>query len=249
MNTKLIYKEIGLIDDDLIEEAAKMTYITPRSKQQTKWIAIAASIVIVIGLGVITSYHYKNNLNTNVPKAIIESIPAAKKIDNQNIANDNSDFNGFIITAYTMDINTNEYLSENYTNETTATIMEPNVKILLARYNPLMSSVPGLPFTFDITNQSTEIDEITVSVDRGKLLTWEKQTDGASVKDRGRKYICSTGDTMYWSSLDEKENSIISNATITVSAIKDDKEIGYQTINIIFDGVDYYAVINKFKNT
>jgi hypothetical protein len=248
MNKKLLYKEIGLIDDDLIEEATDLENIRLRNRQQTRWISIAASIVLLIGVGVTTFFLHNGNLNVDVPKDINESSTVVEKGDNENATIDNSDFKGFEITAYTMKENKEKYLSANYINETSATVMEPNVKILLARYSPLMSSVPGLPFTFDLTDKSIEIDGISVRVDSGKLLMWDSQKDDAAVHDCGTECICSIGDTLYWSPLNEEENSIVSNATIIVTAINDDNEIGHQTINIIFDGENYFAAVGEFKS-
>lgn len=248
MNKKLLYKEIGLIDDDLIEEAADMTHIKSRNRKRIQWISIAASIVLVVGVGVTTISLQNGNLKIDAPKVTDEGSSATEKSDNENITSNNTDFKGFAITAYTIDKNGEAYLSANYMNETTASVMEPDVKILLARYSPLMSSVPGLPFTFDITDESIEIDSISVHADSGKLLTWDAQNGDATVNDCGTEYNCSTGETLYWSPLNEEENSIVSNSKITVSAIKDEKEIGYQTINIIFDGENYFAVIGKFKS-
>ncbi len=248
MNKKLLYKEIGLIDDYLIEEATDIALIKSRKRQQTRWISIAASIVLLIGVGVITLLLHNGNFNADVPKDICENSKVVEKDNDENVTSDNSDFKGFAITSYTMKKNNEEYLSANYMNETTATVMEPNVKILLARYSPLMSSVPGLPFTFDITDKNNKVDCISVRVDYGKLLMWDAKKD-ASVYDCGTEYTCNIGDTLYWSPLNEAENSIVSNTTIIVTAIKDEKEIGHQTINIIFDGENYFAVVDEFKST
>lgn len=249
MNKKILFKEIGSIDDDLIEEATDMTNMKSQNRQWVKWISIAASIVLVIGVGVAIISLQKGKVQIDVPEVIGEGSAVNGKSDNENANSDNSDFKGFALTAYTMDKDSETYLSANYMNETTATVMEPSVKILLARYSPLMSSVPGLPFTFDITDKGIEVDGISVRVDGGKLLTWDAQNGDVSVKDCGAQYTCSTGETLYWSPLNEEEQSMVSNATITVSAIKNEKEIGHQTINIIFDGENYYAVIGEFKRT
>lgn len=248
MNNKLLYKEIGLIDDDLVNEASDITTIRSRQRQQTRWISIAASIILLLGAGATIFFLNNRNINDDVSEDINESSAVADKDDDKNTAGDSSDFTGFAIIAYTIEENNKEYLSANYLNETASTVMEPNVKILLARYSPLMSSVPGLPFTFNITDKSIEIDSITVSVNSGNLLLWDAQEDDGAVQDCGAEYICNIGETLYWSPLDETENSIVSNATIIVTAIKDDKEIGHQTINIIFDGNNYYAVAGEFMS-
>jgi hypothetical protein len=127
--------------------------------------------------------------------------------------------------------------------------MEPNVKVLLAQYSPLMSSVPGLPFTFDITDESMDIGGLVVRVDCGKLIRWDPQIDNSSVTDCKKECTCNAGETLYWSPLSEEDNSVVTNATITVTAIKEGKEIGYQKISVILDGENYYAVVDEFECT
>lgn len=247
MNNKCLYKKIGMIDHDLIEEAADMTSFRLRNRQRTKWMSIVASIFLVISAGVASTFLYKVNIKNQVSKNINNNSLVVEKNDHENLTKDNSDIKGFAITAYTAANNSKAYLTANYKKETTATVMRPNVKILLARYNLFISSVPGLPFTFDITDKNMNADVIKVSVNSGSLLTWDSQIENALVNDCGSEYICHIGDTLYWSPLNEEENSIVSNATITVSAMIGEEAIGHQTINITYDGENYHAIIGDFE--
>lgn len=123
-----------------------------------------------------------------------------------------------------------------------------NTEFVMKEYSPLMSSVPGLPFTIgckDTSKGKLSIDKIKVSVDNGEIIAWD-QGNGV-VKNKSKNYMCNTGETIYWSPL--CNGSIVKNDTIIIlTAIIDNKEVGIQKIIIkALNGNEgkYEAIIEK----
>jgi len=173
-------------------------------------------------------------------------------------------FSGFVLTVYAAEVEGTN-LSVNYKEDAISTVLIPKVEVLLANYSPLISSVPGLPFSFDFNDSdsgSLKPDSIKVTIDYGELLTWNMETGIVSFE--GTSISGQTGDTLYWSPLiplngnEEIEGNlecegasqgvhkgVVEKAQITVTAMKDGKEIGKQTIYITEIDGDYYATVGE----
>lgn len=158
-------------------------------------------------------------------------------------------FNGFVLTAYAAEAE-DTYLSADYQKDTIATVLKPDVKVLLAAYSPLMSSVPGLPFTFSLNSSgdnSLQADSMKITVDNGELLSWDIGT--GIVTSKGTSVSCKNGETLYWSPLsttDSQRTNITSLDTqIIITAIMEGKEIGQQTIYITEVNGNYYAKVGE----
>lgn len=147
------------------------------------------------------------------------------------VATDNKTvFNGFVLTA----------LTTNGSSKNEKTVLTPDVKVLLAQYDPGMSSVPGLPFTVDITEEDKEesIETINVSTDRGAFYRWNRST--GVVTPCGQQITIDKGETIYWSPISNKEDANAMNITITVEAVANNAIVGRQYIYITQDEVGYY---------
>ncbi|SEW39678.1 hypothetical protein [[Clostridium] fimetarium] len=173
-------------------------------------------------------------------------------------------FSGFVLTVYAAEVEGTN-LSVNYKEDAISTVLTPKVEVLLANYSPLISSVPGLPFSFDFNDSDSDSlkpDSIKVTIDYGELLTWNMET--GIVNFEGTSISRQTGDTLYWSPLiplngnEEIEGNleyegasqgvqkgVVEKAQITVTAMKDGKEIGKQTIYITEIDGDYYATVGE----
>jgi hypothetical protein len=152
-------------------------------------------------------------------------------------------FAGFVFTAY-RPIGGAEYLSTNFEEEAEQLALTPDVKVLLAKYSPLMSSVPGLPFTIGISDGSG-VDTIRVSVDGGGLCEWDQAT--GVVTQRGTSAGMAAGGTIYWSPLGEDADpNGLADVTMTVEAVSDRTVLGRQEVHIIQDETRcYYAVAGE----
>ncbi|MEZ4358400.1 MAG: hypothetical protein R2876_07275 [Eubacteriales bacterium] len=154
-------------------------------------------------------------------------------------------FNGFILTAYAAN-NENGYLSDNYIKEAEKLVLSPYVKILLSKYSLAMSSVPGLPFTIDITDDENDIKTINVSTSSGELSKWDYNT--GIVSNIGPSATIDIGETIYWSPDFNDNASDIKDITITVDALSNDTIVGRQTIYISQDETGYYyATVDNLK--
>lgn len=153
-------------------------------------------------------------------------------------------FNGFVLTAYTSAKGA-EYLGASYAEENKKAVLTPDVKILLAKYDPSMSSVPGYPFTVDITTEA-DLDAITVSADAGTLCKWDRETGVVSPEG----YITSIGkgETIYWSPIGNGTTSDVINITVTFEAVIGDAVVGRQNIYItqVKPGC-YYATVGELE--
>jgi hypothetical protein len=152
----------------------------------------------------------------------------------------NAVFQGFILTAYTAKTESS-YLNSNFMDEADKQVLTPDVKVLLAKYSPAMSSVPGLPFTVDLTDSDKnnhEIYIINVSVDYGELNRWSSDT--GVVSSGGQETTINIGETIYWSPNYDDDNASVDKITITIKAVANDTVIGRQSIYITQDEPGYY---------
>lgn len=207
------------IDEDLITDAVSYKPKRNRIPTTTKWIAVAACVTLII------------SAFTAIPRFLHEDglIP---EISDENTHNEYS-FNGFILTAYAT--SAEDYtLTENIIANTNAVVMQPHVEILLGKYTPLTSSVPGFPFKFDVEGRY----EIEVSVENGTLCRWNRDTGIITNCGNSTSYI--KGEILYWSPMSE-DRTIERNSTITVVALYDGEIVGKQNIAITADDSLFYS--------
>ena len=155
---------------------------------------------------------------------------------NNDIVKDTKTSEYLYINVYTNKNDNDYYLTANYLEETSkTTLSKENVRVLLARYNKAMSSVPGIPINFIINKNifSNEIDSVKISIKNGQILEW----NGNIVTDLGKEYALSTSKTLYF---DPSNNDIIN-----VIGSKDKRIIFSKEIKINMDeDYNYYAVLN-----
>jgi len=101
-----------------------------------------------------------------------------------------------------------------YTEGWKETVLQPDVAVTLNAYSPTRSDVPGLPFIVN-SGKGVNADGLRVDVDAGTLITWG--APDYTAKERGRTYVLSSGDTIYWSPLD-KTGKAVSSCTLSVTA-------------------------------
>ncbi len=214
------------IDEDLITEAVSYKPKRNRIPTTTKWIAVAACVALII------------SAFTAIPALLHEDglIPG---ISDENKHYDYS-FNGFILTAYAA--STEDYtLTENILADTNALVMQPHVEILLGKYTPLTSSVPGFPFKFDGEGNY----EISVTTENGTLCKWDQST--GIVTNCGTSASYSKGEILYWSPMSD-DGTIQRNSIITVVALYDSKVVGKQNIAITAnDSLLYRASVDDLE--
>jgi hypothetical protein len=143
-------------------------------------------------------------------------------------------FEGFVLTAYSVKCG-EEYLNADYAEDAQQQVLGPAVKVLLAKYSLLMSSVRGLPFTVD-TVASGDAEAIRVSVDWGTLNEWDREK--GVVTSEGESVTLAAGETIYWSPFPDQEAAA---ATITVEAVRAGVVVGTQRIAIAVDPQGYYT--------
>ena len=117
-----------------------------------------------------------------------------------------------------------------YAAEWKETILQPGISIALNKYSALQSDVPGFPFIISVS-ESADInaDGIRIDVDAGTIITWEPPD--YTVRERGRTYIISGGDTIYWSPLDA-QGAALPRCEMTITAYNDKDEAYTQKIII-----------------
>ncbi len=88
------------------------------------------------------------------------------------------------------------------------TVLQPGEAFTLNEYSSAQSDVPGFPFVISVpkSNAGINADAIRIDVDTGSIITWEPPD--YTVKERGKTYILSNGDTIYWSPLDKQGAAI-----------------------------------------
>lgn len=139
---------------------------------------------------------------------------------------------GFVITAYAVSPPSTASPDE---EKTVPTPLTPDAKILLPAYSLLMSSVPGYPFTI-LWNASTDsCDYIQASVDFGEILLWDAHT--GKVTPQGSRTACLSGETIYWSPLEENTTAQLPavSAKLSLSAIHNGRVLGQTQVTIQVD--------------
>ena len=118
-----------------------------------------------------------------------------------------------------------------YAAEWKETILQPGISVALNKYSALQSDVPGLPFVISVPEGSADInaDGIRIDVDTGTIITWEPPD--YTVRERGRTYIISGGDTIYWSPLDA-QGAALPRCEMTITAYNGKDEAYTQKIII-----------------
>ncbi len=149
----------------------------------------------------------------------------------------------------------NTYLTTNYNKETEEKILKPRVELLLASYNQLMSSVPGLPLKIETNNVNKSIDEILITTDNGEFLTWNQET--GEVQTKGKNVSLNDTSILYWTPNYEKtennnkgyeqniwENSNIKTiGKINISARKNNEVLYEKAVYIGETNYNYYAIL------
>lgn len=152
---------------------------------------------------------------------------------------------GFSVLAYSPKT-ANQSLTPNYLDETVQTKLKPNIRVLMANFSPLTSSVPGYPFKFVFTQQdSKNVDnyEMRITTNNGELLDWNRET--GDITNYGKDHKVDPNKTLFWSPLGGTE--IATNANIIISIIKDEKKIGEQIMKIYEENNLYYAITNEIQ--
>ncbi len=208
--------------------------------------ATAACIIIgVLAVMLLGNQSGDNNVILDRPgntyRADTPATNSALPVD----TNKNNAFSGFVLTAYSARGQAS-HLSANYEDENEKAVLTPDVKVLLAKYTPAMSSVPGLPFTVDLTGENNDIEAITVSANGGGLCKWDRDT--GVVSPEGYTTSIGKGETIYWSPVGGEASSSVKQITITVEAVAGDAVIGRQNIYINQDERGYYyATVGKLE--
>jgi len=124
-----------------------------------------------------------------------------------------------------------------YASEWKETVLQPGVSIVLNEYSPAQSDVPGFPFIISVPEHSTDInaDGIRIDVDAGTIITWNPPDYTA--RKRGKTYILSSGETIYWSPLDG-QGEAIPRCEMTVTGYTSEEEAYTQKI-VISQTEDY----------
>ena len=142
-------------------------------------------------------------------------------------------FSGLVLTVYQAK-GGEGYLPADYAELTEKQVLTPGVSVPLAKYSPLMSSVPGLPFTVDIAGEAEHVS-VKISVNQGELNEWDRET--GVVTSGGQLLSISPGETIYWSPGPESNASDI---TITIETSGHGAIAGRQEISITQDKEGYY---------
>lgn len=118
-----------------------------------------------------------------------------------------------------------------YSSEWKETVLQPGVSVALNEYSPAQSDVPGFPFIISVPEGSTDInaDGIRIDVDAGTIITWNPPDYTA--RERGKTYILSSGETIYWSPLDG-QGEAIPRCEMTVTGYTSEEEVYTQKIVI-----------------
>lgn len=140
-----------------------------------------------------------------------------------------------IVTVYASE-DSHYYLTANYEEETSKQTLNSDIEVKLAKYNKMMSNVPGIPISFDF--DCKDQDYIKITIRNGEILSWNKET--GVITNFGNEYKSNNNETLYFS-----PNS---DTTITLIGVKNNKEIFTRNINITIDNeYNYYAVIDEYQ--
>jgi hypothetical protein len=235
-----------LTDKEQIRAAALSRAVSDKPSHRTPVGVIAG--VIAAALIFILSFSINNY--RSAPAEPAEPIIASETIASENhsaseeaadtespLSVEKQEFD-FVLTVYAA-ASEGQVLTPEFMTATIPTALQPDTKVLLASYSPLMGSVPGLPFTFATTEGAYDIQ---ASVDNGTLCQWDIQL--TTVTQLGNKVLPSKGETLYWSPLQEN-GGLAENATITLTIYEGDKILGTQDIIITQEDYLFYATIGQ----
>jgi hypothetical protein len=122
-------------------------------------------------------------------------------------------FKGLVITAYAAD--------------GAPLMVKPNVDFPLGQYSLLMNSVPGFPITIDCK----DADQIRLRTSEGQLLLWTPPD--SKVNPQGKEVTVKSGVTIYWTPLEEGNQSHVAiKSILEITAYKDKKKLGSSAIEI-----------------
>ncbi len=167
---------------------------------------------------------------------------------------ENSILDIFTVKVYAAE-SENDRLTTNYNKKAEEKILKPRVELLLASYNQLMSSVPGLPLKIETNDVNKSIDEILITTDIGEFLTWNQET--GEVQTKGKNVSLNDIGILYWTPNYEKtenntkvyekniwENSNIKTiGKINISAQKNNEVLYEKTVYIGETNYNYYAIL------
>lgn len=169
---------------------------------------------------------------------------------------------GLLITAYAAE-KEGDSLNENFSADSVPTILKTDIEVMLSNYNPLMSSVPGLPLTISADKGENKESEITLSVSctTGTFCRWDCNT--GKVTEEGNNVNCVSEKTIYCrpalnenseynnSNVSHKWNvkkNIKSVSQIEVTAFNEqNKKSGKQLLIIGKDNMNYFAVLENVE--
>lgn len=204
-----------------------------------KFAIITACLAFIAVIILIYPYFDTSNGNMLNNKELLSSSGSASSVY------DNAVLMGFSVLAYSPKT-ANQSLTSNYLDETVQTKLKPNIRVLMAYFSPLTSSVPGYPFKFGFTQQdSKNINnyEIRITTNNGELLDWNREI--GDITNYGKDHMVDPNKTLFWSPLGGTE--IATNANIIISIIKDEKKIGEQIMKIYEENNLYYAVTDEIQ--
>lgn len=125
----------------------------------------------------------------------------------------NGGLSSLVVTAYG--------LTEDNGTKASPIPMERGVTISLGSYSPLMSSVPGFPFSFSYPGAQMEI-----TVDAGSLCQWES----SQVTVLGNRIQLNEKGTLYWAPY--TQGAAVSSALLEFQILKDSRLTGIGWIRI-----------------
>lgn len=227
-SSMILLKALGDINDQYLNyenEERKKKIVI-----KLKYILVPVFMFVIVVLGIVQF----NNSNL-----------VTKNIDENNI---------FTIRVYGAEVE-NTYLTSNYIDENAGEILRPKIEVLLANYNLLMSSVPGLPLRIELNNENDLIDEIVISTDIGNILTWNMKS--GEVQSKGKSFSINNTDILYWSpDIEEKneninlydqniwnDDNIKTIGKINISAKKNNEKLDEKVIFIGEKDYNYYAIL------
>lgn len=214
----------------------KVSVVTHKRKLRNRFITFSVSaavcFVLMIGVAAVIS----DQIN-RAPLPEYSGGPGISAVGGNEGTGHRQSFGGFVLTAYAAEENG---VTVDFTSEDTAVILQPNVDVLLGKYTPLMSSVPGLPFKFCAADHCG----MEVSVDKGTLCRWD--SENGSVTQCGQTTSCAEEEILYWSPLTE-DGETVENAVITVIAKDEGRIVGEQKMYISSKDFIYSVCMDEVK--
>jgi hypothetical protein len=106
-------------------------------------------------------------------------------------------------------------------------VIKPDVSFPLGQYSLIMSNVPGFPITIDCK----DANQIRLRTTEGQLLLWTPSD--SKVIPQGKEATVKSGVTIYWSPLEEGNQSQRAiKSILEITAYKDKKKLGSSAIEI-----------------